>query len=141
MESKESLGQLSIIKTLGKEKIGYNRLVLTSSDKVVDALSFILDTGSIQFRIECELLDACKELLLEIIGWNFIVSIQELKEILEHTAGSTGSRNELQNLIVSLQIFLPEVLVIRGSVVVDYEDAIFWRGSSLKLQIRETSFK
>ena len=52
---------------------------------VVDALSFILDTGSIQFRIECELLDACKEFLLEIIGWNFIVSIQELKEILEHS--------------------------------------------------------
>ena len=82
MESKESLGQLSIIKALGKEKIGNNRLVLTSSDKVVDALSFILDTGCIQFWIECKLLDACKELLFEIIGWNFIVRSKNSKRFL-----------------------------------------------------------
>ena len=141
VEGQETLRKLSVVETLWKKKVGYNRLVLTGSNEVINAFSFVLDTGFVQFGIEGELLDARKELLLEIGGRHIVVSVQELEEILEHTACCTGGRDKLQNLVVCLQILLPKVLIILGSIVINNKDAIIGGGCTFELQIGEARFK
>ena len=64
--------------------------------------------------------------------------LQVLEEVLEHTACSTRSRDELEDLVSLLQILLPSVDVLLLLGTLRSQDALFRRSRSYDIQLRKT---
>ena len=69
----------------------------------------------------------------------FFAILQIFEEVLKHSAGSTGCGYKLKNRVVLMQILLPRSQI--SCRVVDFQNAIAYRGSSGNVKGRKTGFK
>ena len=106
VELQEALGKLSVIEALVLQHIGHYGLVLSVSNELVHALTFVLAAGIVQILKECEVVDVIEISLLKRCGGLVIGSVKELEHILEHTACRTAGGHKLgDDMSLALVLF------------------------------------
>ena len=141
VEQEQALGQLSVVQPLGLQHVGSNGLVLACSHQFLDALALVLLAGCIELLIESELLNVVEVLLLEIGGRHVIVGIHKGKHVLEHAAGGTRCRYELDHALACGLVLLPSLDILLTLACCGGDDALADGGCSLQLQKGEACFE
>ena len=131
MEQEQTLGQLTVVQSLGCQHIGRNGLVVTLRLQRLDTLTIILLTDSIKLAIEGKLHNIIEILLFKICGRFVIVGIDKGKHIFEHAAGSTRSRHKLHHLLALSLILLPSIYKTLALSIAGSYDTTTDGGSSL----------
>ncbi len=89
MEEEETLRKFAISQSLFIKEVEDDRLVVAVFDECVDDLTLIDYTSIVECFVEGEMFDIVEELLDEIVVGSIAITVEELKEILEHTACSS----------------------------------------------------
>ena len=119
MEEQKSFGELAVVHII-QEKRDYASAVSLGDTSLIHE--------RLQFFIESKILEMSEKILNE---RSLFAAVHILKQVLEHTGGCTGSRHELEDSMVFLQILLPcrEILLLFSRS--EAQDAIADRGSRL----------
>ena len=130
--------QLSVVKALGFEQIGYYVLISSGLNQLAYAKSGIRLALGTQLLLESEFFNIIEEVLLEVGCGNVVISREECKEILEHTACGTAGGHKLHHLVAFLEILLPVGNELFALSVVGSHDTLADSCCSLNAQERES---
>ena len=77
MEEQKTLGQLTIVESLGLQHVGNHSLIVALRNQGVNTFAFVLLTFSIEGIEESKVVDAVEIFLLKISGGHIIVGRKE----------------------------------------------------------------
>lgn len=107
MEEEQTLGQFAVVESLAFEQVADDGFVFSVCYQRINALSFVLLTGSIECVEESKRMDVLEEVAHEVVVRRVAFAVKEGKQVLEHTAGGSTGRYELDDFAVASEVFLP----------------------------------
>ena len=133
VEEEHTLGQLTVVESLWLQHIVCHCLVVACSDEFVNAFALILLAHFVQRVEESEVMDLAEVFLLEVLRRYIIICVNKGEHVFEHTAGSTGSGHELDNLFAACLIVFPCLGVCADFFLGRGDDAFSYGGGSIQL--------
>ena len=124
VEEQQALRQLAVIKPFRLQHVGNDGLVAAFSQKRGDVFAFILKAGIVKLAVEGETLDVVEVTLLKVGLGRIVVAVQESEHVLEHAAGSSAGRNELDNALAFGLVGVPRVDISCTLIVGRSHDAV-----------------
>ena len=142
VELQQSFRQGTVVQSGRLQQVGHHSLVILFRNQRINVLSGILYTSLIQFVVKSKVMNAAEKFLFKISSRFTVISSQEFKQVLEHTAGSSRCRNEFYNLLVAILVSIPCFQIFFLQISVSYQNTpIFHRCRSRQFQIRKSLFK
>ena len=141
MELQQSFRQRTVVQSGPFEQGCNNRLVVSGSKQSRYILSGSSPASGIQVVIEGKLLYLLKESLFKACLGGIIICSEKLKQVFEHTAGSTRSRYKLHYHLIGLCICLPSVQVFLLFIRIRSQYPLLYRSSGRQFQVWKTLFK
>ena len=130
MELEQTFRQRSIVQSGRLQQVRNHRLVVMFRQQGIDVLSCIIQTSRIQVIIECKIMNVIEEFLLKIGSRFVILGTQEFEHILEHTAGSSRSRNKLDDFLITCLVCIPCGKILFAFFLIGFHNTSVFYGSS-----------
>ena len=130
MELEQTFRQRSIVQSGRLQQVRNHCLVIMFRQQGIDVLSCIIQTSRIQVIIECKIMNVIEEFLLKIGSRFVILGTQEFEHILEHTAGSSRSRNKLDDFLITCLVCIPCGKILFAFFLIGFHNTSVFYGSS-----------
>ncbi len=135
VEFEKSFGQTAVVQAVAGEHGGGHFLVFSFGKEAVYIFSVDVFAGFVQILAEGCVVQSFKIYFLEIGCRPVVTGVQEGEHVLEHAAGGTGGRHELDDMMVFRGVAFPVFEVFLLFLSGEGEDSFFGAGCRAQAEV------